>query len=58
MSLFHTIITKKIFERNVTLTSFMGRIATIVASRMGVAECTAFVLEEECDDLVGTIGVR
>jgi len=24
---------------------------------MGVAECTALVLEEECDDLVGPTGV-
>jgi hypothetical protein len=24
---------------------------------MGVAECTALVLEEECDDLVGAVGV-
>jgi len=24
---------------------------------MGVAECTALVLEEECDDLVGAAGV-
>jgi len=24
---------------------------------MGVAECTALVLEEECDDLVGGAGV-
>jgi hypothetical protein len=23
---------------------------------MGAAECTALTLEEECDDLVGTIG--
>jgi hypothetical protein len=30
MSLFPTIITKKILERNVALTSFVGRIATIV----------------------------
>jgi len=25
--------------------------------RMGVAVCTALVLEEECDDLVGGVGV-
>jgi len=25
--------------------------------RMGVAECVALVLEEECDDLVGATGV-
>jgi hypothetical protein len=50
MSLFSTIITKEIFERNVTLTSFVGRIIT-------VAECTALVLEEECDDLVGGASV-
>jgi len=24
---------------------------------MGVAECTALVLEEECDDLIGAAGV-
>jgi len=24
---------------------------------MGVAKCTALVLEEECDDLVGAVGV-
>jgi len=24
---------------------------------MGVAECTALALEEECDDLVGAVGV-
>jgi len=24
---------------------------------MGVAKCTALVLEEECDDLVGGVGV-
>jgi len=24
---------------------------------MGVAECTALVLEEECDDVVGVAGV-
>jgi hypothetical protein len=33
MSLFPTIITKEILGRNVTLTSFVGRIATIVARR-------------------------
>jgi len=33
MSLFPTIITKEIFRRNVALTSFVGRIATIVARR-------------------------
>jgi hypothetical protein len=33
MSLFPTIITKEILERNVTLTSFVGRIATVVARR-------------------------
>jgi hypothetical protein len=33
MSLFPTIIIKKILGRNVALTSFVGRIATIVARR-------------------------
>jgi hypothetical protein len=33
MSLFPTIITKEILERNVALTSFMGRIVTVVARR-------------------------
>jgi hypothetical protein len=33
MSLFPTIITKEILERNVALTSFVGRIAIIVARR-------------------------
>jgi hypothetical protein len=33
MSLFPTIITKEIFGRNVAVTSFVGRIATIVARR-------------------------
>jgi hypothetical protein len=33
MSLFLTIITKEILGRNVALTSFMGRIATVVARR-------------------------
>jgi hypothetical protein len=33
MSFFPTIITKEIFGRNVTLTSFVGRIATVVARR-------------------------
>jgi hypothetical protein len=33
MSLFPTIITKEILGRNVALTSFVGRIATIVARR-------------------------
>jgi hypothetical protein len=33
MSLFPTIITKEIFKRNVALTSFVGRIAIIVARR-------------------------
>jgi hypothetical protein len=33
MSLFPTIITKKILENNVTLIKFMGKIATIVARR-------------------------
>jgi hypothetical protein len=33
MSLFPTIITKEILGRNVALTSFMGRIATVVARR-------------------------
>jgi hypothetical protein len=33
MSLFPTIITKEILERNVALTIFMGKIATIVARR-------------------------
>jgi hypothetical protein len=31
MSFFPTIITKEIFEKNVALISFVGRIATIVA---------------------------
>jgi hypothetical protein len=31
MSLFPTIITKEILERNVALTSFVGRIAIVVA---------------------------
>jgi hypothetical protein len=33
MSLFPTIITKKILGRNIALTSFVGRIATVVARR-------------------------
>jgi hypothetical protein len=33
MSLFLTIITKEIFGRNVAFTSFVGRIATVVARR-------------------------
>jgi len=33
MSLFPTIITKEILGRNVALTSFVGRIATIVAKK-------------------------
>jgi hypothetical protein len=33
MSLFPTIITKEILGRNVALTSFVGRIAIIVAKR-------------------------
>jgi hypothetical protein len=33
MSLFPTLITKEILERNVALTSFVGRIAIIVARR-------------------------
>jgi hypothetical protein len=33
MSLFPTIITKEILERNVALTSFVGRITTVVAKR-------------------------
>jgi hypothetical protein len=33
MSLFSTIITKEILKRNVALTSFGGRIATVVARR-------------------------
>jgi hypothetical protein len=33
MSLFPTIITKEILGRNVTLTSFVGRIATVVVRR-------------------------
>jgi hypothetical protein len=33
MSLFPTIITKEILGRNVALTSFIGRITTIVARR-------------------------
>jgi hypothetical protein len=33
MSLFPTIITKEILGKNVTLTSFVGRIAIVVARR-------------------------
>jgi hypothetical protein len=33
MSLFPIIITKEILRKNVTLTTFMGKIATIVARR-------------------------
>jgi hypothetical protein len=33
MSFFPTIITKEILRRNVAFTSFVGRIATIVAKR-------------------------
>jgi hypothetical protein len=33
MSLFLTIITKEILERNVALINFVGKIATIVARR-------------------------
>jgi hypothetical protein len=33
MSLFPTIITKEILKRNVALTSFVGRIATVIARR-------------------------
>jgi hypothetical protein len=33
MSMFPTIITKEILEKNVALTSFVGKIATIVARR-------------------------
>jgi hypothetical protein len=33
MSLFPTIITKEILERNVALISFVGRIAIVVARR-------------------------
>jgi len=33
MSFFPTIITKEILRKNVALTSFVGRIATIVARR-------------------------
>jgi hypothetical protein len=33
MSIFPTIITKEIFERNVALISFVGKIATVVARR-------------------------
>jgi hypothetical protein len=33
MSLFPTVITKEILGRNVTLISFMGRIAIVVARR-------------------------
>jgi len=33
MSLFPTIITKEILERNVALTSFVGRIAIVVARK-------------------------
>ncbi len=34
----------------------MGRIVTVVEEgKMGVAECTALALEEECDDMVGAV---
>jgi hypothetical protein len=33
MSLFPTIITKEILEKNVALTNFVGKIATIVTRR-------------------------
>jgi hypothetical protein len=33
MSIFPTIITKEILGRNVALTNFVGRIATVVAKR-------------------------
>jgi hypothetical protein len=33
MSLFFTIITKEIFERNVALTGFVSRMAAVVAKR-------------------------
>jgi hypothetical protein len=33
MSLFPTIITKEILGRNVALTSFVGKVATVVARR-------------------------
>jgi hypothetical protein len=33
MSFFSTIITKEILGRNVALTSFVGKIATVVAKR-------------------------
>jgi hypothetical protein len=33
MSLFPTIIIKEIFRKNVALTSFVGKIATVVARR-------------------------
>jgi hypothetical protein len=33
MSLFSTIITKEILERNVALINFVGRIATVVGRR-------------------------
>jgi hypothetical protein len=43
MSLFPTIITKEILERNVALTSFIGMIVIIVTKgRLGAAKCTAF----------------
>jgi len=45
MSLFPTLIMKKILGKNVAFTSFVGR--------MDAAECTALALEEKCDDLVG-----
>ncbi len=54
MSLFPTIITKEILKRNVTLISFVGKIAIVITkSRMGEAECIALAFEEKCDDLVG-----
>jgi len=49
MSLFPTIITKEILKRNVTLISFVGRIAIVITkSRMGEAECIALAFEEKC----------
>jgi len=53
MSPFPTIITKEILGRNVALTSFVGRIATIVVRRwMRAVECIALAFKEECDNLV------
>jgi hypothetical protein len=46
MSLFPIIITKEILGRNVAFISFVGKIATVVASKMGATECAALAFEE------------